>query len=235
MAAADVKRWPLLGALIAAILVAALGYGCWQRNERAKAENQLGLASARTISEVFSKTRSLQVATLSGEVIAIGRDRGWMGMVPSSMTVKYPYSVNYLVDMRTFDPSQFRWDEKARTMTVTIPDVAPQPPAVDAAKAVYTDTSGLFISRTAAQRIINLAGSRAQQRAAASAAKPQHMDAARKSAREAVQALVAAPLKAAGLGEVSVTVRYPWEGAGKGEPVRWDESRTVGEVYGKSK
>lgn len=232
MAGGQVKRWRLIIALIAAILVAATGYGCWQKAERTKAENQLGLASARTISEVFSKTRSLQVATLSGEVIAIGRDRGWMGMMPSSMTVKYPYSVNYLVDMRGLDPSQFRWDEKARTMTVIIPDVAPQSPAVDVGKAVYTDTSGLFISRTAAQRSVTLAGARAQQRAAASAAKPQHMDAARKSAREAVQALVAAPLKAAGLGDVTVTVHYPWEGAGKGEPVRWDQSKTVGEVYG---
>lgn len=203
--------WQVVLAVLATVVGLSFGYGWWKEQQREEADAQLGLDSARTISETFAKARSLQVASLRGEVIAIGRDGGWRGMLPSSVTVKYPYSVNYIVNLQGIDRSDFRWTAQSRTMTVVIPDVVPQPPTIDVARAEFTDTSGIFISRAASQRTIQQAGARAQQRAQISAARPEHIASARASAREAMAALVAAPLKAANLGQVSVVVRFDSE------------------------
>lgn len=195
------------------------------------AERALGLDAARTLSETFAKARALKVATLSGEVIATASDPGYLGMLPSGQTVKYPYSVDYLVDLSALDRTAWLWDADTRTMTVRLPDVAPGKPNIDAARANYVGTSGVFMSRGAAQRLSTQVAGRAALRAEVTSRKPEHIDRARQSAREAVAGLIAAPLAQAGLGEVKVVVRYPWEGIGAGVPVRWDESRAVEQVY----
>jgi hypothetical protein len=220
--------------LIVLLLLAALAGSWWWTGRRAaQAERQLGLDAARTLSESFAKARSLKVATLSGEVLATGSDPGFMGLLPSSQTVKYPYAVDYHVELGTLDRAAWRWDAATRTMTVRLPDVAPAKPNIDAARASYVGTTGPFMSRGAAQRLGTQVAGRASLRAAESARKPEHLDRARRSAREAVAGLVEAPLAAAGLGEVKVVVSFPWEGQGTGAPVPWDQSRALGEVYSK--
>ncbi len=219
-------------ALIALLLVAVAGGLWWMKARADKAERQLGLEAARTLSETFAKARSLKVASLSGEVIATASDPGYLGMLPSGQTVKYPYSVDYFVDLAALDRTAWLWDAGTKTMTVRLPDVAPAKPNVDASRASYVGTSGLFMTRGAAQRLNVQVAGRAALRAEVSSRKPEHLDRARQSAREAVAGLISAPLAQAGLGEVKVVVRYPWEGVGAGVPVHWDESRTVGQVYG---
>lgn len=218
-------------ALIALLLVAVASGLWWMKTRADQAERQLGLEAARTLSETFAKARSLKVATLSGEVIATATDPGYLGMLPSGQTVKYSYSVDYMVDLAALDRAAWLWDAETKTMTVRLPDVVPAKPNVDASRASYVGTSGLFMTRGAAQRLNTQVAGRAALRAEVSSRKPEHVDRARQSAREAVAGLIAPPLVQAGLGEVKVVVRYSWEGVGPGVPVRWDESRTVGEVY----
>jgi hypothetical protein len=217
-------------ALALVLIVAALLV--WRSEQRAvQAEREVGLAAARTLSETFSKTRDLRVATLSGQVLARGSDPGFANLLPTSLTVKYPYSVDYFLDLKRIDAASYRWNAATKTMTVRLPDVTPSKPSVDAARAERVGTTGVFMSRDAAQRLGTQVAARAALRAAEAAAKPVHLDRARASAREAMESLVATPLQAAGLGEVKVVVRYPWEGTGTGVPVRWDESRAVRDVY----
>ncbi len=223
-----IRSWQIILALVVTVAALAIGYGWWKDQQREQADAQLGLDSARTLSETFAKARSLQVATLRGEVIAIGRDGGWRGMLPSSVTVKYPYAVNYFVNLQDIRQSDFRWNADRRTMTVVIPDVMLQPPVINVAKAEFTDTSGLFVSRTASQRTIRQAGARAQQRAQITAAKPEHIASARASAREAMQALVAAPLRASNLRQVNVVVRFASEVDGERSVV--DGSTPIEEI-----
>ncbi len=216
----------------AVLLLAVAAVMLWRAQSRAdKAERQLGLESARTLSETFAKARDLRVATLSGEVIARGSDPGFAGVLPTSLTMRYPYSVDYFLDLRRIDGAAYRWNAATRTMTVRLPDVAPARPNVDAGGATRIGTTGMFMSRDAAQRLNSQVAARAALRAADSSMKREHLDRARASAREAMQDLVATPLRAAGLGEVKVVVRYPWEPEGQGAPVRWDESRPAREVY----
>ncbi len=217
-------------ALALVLIVAALLV--WRSEQRAvQAEREVGLAAARTLSETFSRTRDLRVATLSGQVLARGSDPGFANLLPTSLTVKYPYSVDYFLDLKRIDAASYRWNAATKTMTVRLPDVTQSKPSVDAARAERVGTTGVFMSRDAAQRLGTQVAARAALRAAEAAAKPVHLDRARASAREAMEALVATPLQAAGLGEVKVVVRYPWEGTGTGVPVRWDESRAVRDVY----
>ncbi len=224
-------RLKLLAAA-AVLLLAVAAVMVWRAQARAdKAERELGLESARTLSETFAKARDMRVATLSGEVIARGSDPGFAGLLPTSLTMRYPYSVDYFVDLRGVDAHAYRWDAATRTMTIRLPDVAPAKPNVDASGATRIGTTGMFMSRDAAQRLNGQVAARAALRAADSANKREHLERARASAHEAMQELVAAPLRAAGLGEVKVVVRYPWEPEGQGAPVPWDESRPAREIY----
>jgi hypothetical protein len=219
-----------VAALALVLIVAAVII--WQFEQRTvQAERETGLAAARTLSETFGKARDLRVATLSGEVLARGSDPGFANLLPTSLTLKYPYSIDYFLDLKRIDAASYRWNATTKTMTVNLPDVTPGKPSVDAARAERVGTTGVFMSRDAAQRLGTQVAARAALRATEAAANPEHLDRARTSAREAMQELVAMPLQAAGLGEVKVVVRYPWEGSGTGLPVRWDESRPVRDVY----
>lgn len=217
--------------LVVVLLALAAGGAWWMKARTDRAERQLGLEAARTLSETFAKARSLKVATLSGDVIATASDPGYLGMLPSGQTVKYPYSVDYFVDLASLDRAAWLWDVETKTMTVRLPDVAPAKPNIDASRARYVGTSGLFMTRGAAQRLNTQVAGRAALRAEVSSRKPEHIDRARQSARDAIAGLIAPPLAQAGLRDVKVVVRFPWEGVGAGVPVRWDESRAVGEVY----
>ncbi len=220
-----------LAALVVVLLVAGAGLAIWWANVRAdRAERQLGLEAARTLSETFAKARDLRVATLSGDVIARGTDPGFANLLPTSMTVKYPYSIDYFVDLKRIDAASYRWNAATRTMTVRLPDVTPTKPNIDAGRAERIGTTGAFMSRDAGQRLNRQVAERSAVRAAESAMKRAHLDRARASAREAMQVLVGTPLRAAGLGEVKVIVRYPWEADPGGAAISWDESRTVEKV-----
>ena len=215
-----------------ALLVVALAAGAWWMKARTdRAERTLGLDAARTLSETFAKARDLRVATLSGEVLARSSDPGFAKLLPTSMTVRYPYSVDYFLDLKRVDASAYRWDAATRTMTVRLPDVAAARPNVDSGGVTRIGTTGVFMSRDAAQRLNATVAARASLRAAESAAKREHIDQARASAKEAMRDLVATPLRAAGLGKVRVEVRYPWEADSAGAAISWDESRTASEVY----
>lgn len=220
-----------LGVLALVLIGIAAALGIWWANARAdRAEKQLGLDAARTLSETFAKARDLRVATLSGEVIARGNDPGFANLLRTSMTVRYPYSVDYFIDLRRIDRAAYRWDAASRTMTVRLPDVVPARPNVDAGGGERVSTTGVFMSRDAAQRLNAQVAARASIRAGESSRKREHLDRARASAREVMQDLVATPLRAAGLGQVTVEVRYPWEAGSSGAPVRWDESRSIDQV-----
>lgn len=207
-------------------IVAALALW-WMQGRAERAERQLGLDAARTLSESFVKARDMRVATLSGEVIARGADPGFAGLLPTSLTIKYPYSVDYILDLRRVTGDAYRWDAATRTLNVQLPDVALAKPNVDASAAMRIGTTGAFMTRDAAQRLNAQVAARATLRAADAAAKLEHMNRARASAKEAMQALVATPLRAAGLGEVKVVARFAWEGVNPGAAIPWDESTSI--------
>ena len=224
------------GLILVALLVAAVAvFAWWQYSARVEAERTLGLDASRVLSEHFSRAAAVKVATLNGEVIAGGEDKGFMGMLPSERTTKTPYSVDYFVDLSRMGPRSYRWEEATRTLTIDIPDVAAGKPNIDEAQAT-SQQKGLFISRRAALELARETSRRASAASVKAAAKPEHMGRARENARTVVATMAAGPLAAAGLDDVRVAVSFPWEPKGRGLPTeQMDRSRRVEEVLGERK
>ena len=213
------------------LIAAAVGAAFWWQHRRAdRAEWDAGLAASRTLSAVFAKTSSLQVAQLQGEAVTRVEGKSGFGMFGNVQTTRAPYAVEYLVDLHRLSARDFRWNARARVMVVTIPEVTVGQPRIDLARA-RSEQAGVYISR---QSGLAMGQHVARNLAAAVTVKanaPEQLGRAQAAAREAVAALVAAPLAAAGLGDVAVRVRLAGEDRPAGlDRERWDESRPVAEV-----
>jgi hypothetical protein len=222
----------LLILLAAAIVAVAIGAFLWQRDRAARAEAELGLAASRTLSAVFERAATLKVAQLRGEVLARSESTSAFGMVRNVQTTRAPYSVGYLVDVGRLTPASYRWNADARIMSVDLPAVTVEHANVDLSRARVAQ-DGIYVSRRSGIAMQQQAAVRLAGAAERKANDPANVAKARDAARTAVAGLIAAPLAAAGLGEVRVVVRFPGEARPAGIPrEQWDMSRSLEEVLG---
>lgn len=216
---------------IVAIAVLAIAGGFyWQHLRLEEARNQTGLMSSRVLSAIFTAKSEVKVATLSGEVLAVARGCSLYCWVPNGQETRAPYSVDYFVDLKNLSASSFRWNEKARIMSVDIPEITVAQPNIDMSRA-GTKQNGMWISRDAGIKMQKQAAGYLAVGAAAKARTPENLSKAREVARRAITRFVEAPLAAAGLQGVKVVVRLP----GDAKPVglsdeQWDVSRPIAEV-----
>ena len=219
--------------LLVAVLIA--GAFWWQRRRVEQAEMDAGLAASRTLSAVFERTSALQVARLSGEAVTRVDGSSGFGMFSNVQTTRAPYSVAYLVDLSRMRSADYRWNAKARVMVVTIPAVTVGKPNIDSARA-RTSQSGIYISRKSGVAMQQHVARNLALAASAKAGAPDNVVRAQASARTAVQALITAPLAAAGIADVKVVVRLPGEERPAGlDRERWDETRPLGEVLAQAR
>lgn len=221
---------------IAAIVVLALsaialvaGWTWYQQRKVKRAENELALSTARTLSEAFSRSSALKVAQLNGEVAARVETSSAGGLLSPTLRIRAPYSVQYFVNLRAIDRSAYRWNAESQTMFVALPDVVAEQPGIDFARATM-DFDGVFVSRTAAARLQQEGGKRMVISAAATARRADNLEKARVAARRAVSDLLGAPLQAAGHGNVTVVVRFTNEEPAGDDRERWDTTRSIAEV-----
>ena len=220
-------RWLSLLLLVAA---AVGGVFWWQGRRADRAEMDAGLAASRTLSAVFAKTSALQVAELKGEAVTRVEGRSGFGVFGNVQTTRAPYAVGYMVDLHLLHARDFRWNAQQRIMVVTIPEVTVTPPRIDLAQA-QTEQSGLYVSRKSGLAMGQRVAANLGLAATAKANEPTQLNRAQAAAREAVAALVAAPLAAAGLDGVTVRVRLAGEDRPAGlDDQRWDASRPIAEV-----
>ncbi len=213
-----------------AVLVAAW---LWTRNPvRLPPEGPRAADVSRIISAHFATANALKVATLSGDVQTLAHDDRLGGLLHSRQATRFPYAVDYFVDLSRVSPADYHWDAASRTMTVRVGDVRVAAPNIDASRS-ESDRSGLFITRAAFDAMSREVAMRAIAVAADEANKPENLNAARNSAQVKVAALASAPLIAAGFGGVKVRVSFPWE-PDAGRAVKWDESRAPGQVYNRA-
>lgn len=217
--------------ILVLLLLAAVGGAFWWQQRRAdRAEMEAGFAASRTLSAVFERTAALQVARLRGEAVTRVEGASGYGMFVNVQVTRAPYSVDYLVDLRRLTPADYRWNAKARTMIVTIPPVMVGKPNIDLAQA-RTTQGGVFISRASGLAMQQRVAGNLALAAGQKANSPENIAKAQASARAAVQALVAAPLTAAGIADVTVIVRLPGEDRPAGlDAERWDMSRPIADV-----
>jgi hypothetical protein len=209
-----------------------LGLYAWSATNRAsEAEANVPSEAGRILSAKFAKSSALQVFKLTGQSVVAASDPGWFGWLPSSQRMRVPFTVDYIVDLSRVGPANYRWDAKARTMLVEIPDVRIAPPNVDESRAEASTASGLWVSRQASGRLRQQLSSTAGTTASTFASKPENMEKARDNARSEIEKLVRGPLAAAGLGNVPVVVKFVFERQGLSAE-RWDESTPLDAILG---
>ena len=219
----------LIGLVAVALLL--IGFGYWQHRRADQAEVQLGLDASRMLNATFEKASVLKVGRLSGTVVARSETTSGGGLIRNTQITRAPATVDYVVDLGAIDPSDYRWNADAKIMTVTLPPVRASAPNIDLSRAQVRQ-SGLWISRSAGLAMQTQAAVRLRDRAAYQAGREENLGRARENARAAVRRLVAAPLAAAGLGEVQVFVRLPGEDRPAGlSKERWDVSKSLQEIY----
>ena len=200
----------LLIALLALVAIAAIGWGIEQRNQREQAQMQLGVDSTRLLSTEFARANQLKVASITGHLVTRAQDRGTFRLLDTSQTVKAPYAVDYFVDLSRVTPRDFSWSAEKKTLLVEIPDVVVGKPNIDEGASTVRQ-SGLYVSRNAAVRMQQTASRSLAAGADKAAQRPENLQKAREAAREAVERNALAPLRAAGINDVTVVVRFGFE------------------------
>jgi hypothetical protein len=230
-----VTRDPLLrNLLIAAALavIAAAAWLSWDRFAETRLETlpeEGGAPVTQIVTAKLTGSGTLKVAELSGIVQATASDIRGLGWLRSDQVVKMPYSVGYFVDLSKLGSDDLQWDAQSRTLIVDAPDVTAAAPNTDEGRRTLVETSGLFVTRSAAEALSQRTSVRASAVAQKEAASPERMAQAREMGRQAVARLLAQPLAAAGLGDVRVVVTFPPERNAQNRE-RWDVSKSVDQV-----
>ncbi|BAV64512.1 DUF4230 domain-containing protein [Sphingobium cloacae] len=230
--AALLKRYgaPAAVALLVLIAAGAMLTG-WQRYNRdyVVTVEEDGSAVTKLIAERFAGASSLKVSELSGTVQSTAQDVRGFGWLKSDQVVKMPFSVDYFVDVSRIGPGDLEWNEKTRTLIVNAPDVKPARPNVDEAARTLVRTSGMFVTRQAAEELSRRTSAHAQGRAEKEARSPERMAQARDYGRAALGKLLGAPLGVMGYGDARVIVTFPPERAGTSKE-QWDVTTPINEV-----
>jgi len=224
-----------LGAAAVVLLALAIGgWVLWQRYQEryvVTTEPDSGQAVTRIITARLSGASALKVASLSGTLQATANDTRGFGWLRTDQVVKMPYSVDYFVDLGGIGEGQLSWSADTRTLVVDAPDVTVARPNIDEAGRTLSETHGLIVTRDAAAALAQRVSAMAQGRAEREARSPARLAQARELARTSLARVLAAPLAAAGEGDVRVVVTFPAErGSRNGE--RWDVSAPPDEVLG---
>jgi len=215
----------MIAALLLLVLAGA-GLWYWQR-QREMADLQLGINSTRVLSQSFGAANQLKVAGISGELVARADDPGMIAILASSQTMKAPYTVDYFIDLAQVGQRGFSWNSAARKLVIELPDVSVGKPHIDAAAASVTQ-SGLYISREAGIRMQHKAAQALAGKAGELAKSPENLKRAREAAKLAVRQNALAPLRAAGIDDVDVDVRFVF--ARNNNDDVWDYTTPIDQV-----
>ena len=205
--------------------------GLWLWHDRAETQaRSVGIDVSRTLTASFAGMNALKVGTVSGDVLTSSNSTAMFGTLPVVQRTRAPYSVDYFVDLSRLSVASYRWNAKARTMSIDVPDVTIAAPNIDTSHAQVTQ-QGLYIPRAAGVAMQRQAAERATAVARRTADAPRYRDQARANARRAIAQVVQAPLQAAGFGNVRVAVRFPDDPHPENiDRETWDESTPLAEI-----
>jgi hypothetical protein len=241
MEAGGMNRAPWNYLVAALVLIAVIG-GCvigWNLYQEryvvtAPEDRPGGPAVTQIVSARLTGMRQLKVAQLSGTVQATASDVRGLGWLRSDQIVKMLYSVDYFIDLSRVGAGEMEWHADTGTLIVDAPDVTVAPANTEEGRRTLVRTTGMFVTRAAAEELSRRTSLNAQAKAEQEANSPERMAQAREHARRAIAATMAGPLLEAGFGKARVVVTFPAErGVRDGE--RWDQSRNVHEVLAERK
>ena len=190
------------------LFAAALALAIWAL-WRAFGPADLGDPLATSLTALERQDRLTVFSAQLSPVVAAD-DAGLFGMLKSRQVAVIPVRVDYTLDLSKLTRRELAWDAKAQRLDVILPPITLSRPKLEEARAQYL-REGVWISRTAQDRLTRANTRLAEQQAAQQAASPVLMELARSAARQAVQQNLTIPLEVAGYGDVSVRVRFDGE------------------------
>ncbi|MDE2435831.1 MAG: DUF4230 domain-containing protein [Sphingomonadales bacterium] len=158
----------------------------------------------------LEKQDRLSVFSAQLSPVVAADDERMFGMLKSRQVAVIPARVDYTVDMAAMGRDRMKWDAAAKRLDVTLPPLQLSKPNLDEGHAQYLQ-EGVWITRDAQAQLTRDNTLLAEKQAAQQAASPVLLDLARSAAKDAVRQNLAIPLKVAGFGEVTVTVRFDGE------------------------
>ncbi|MFM5922829.1 MAG: DUF4230 domain-containing protein [Novosphingobium sp.] len=193
--------------LVAAAALALAGWLGW----KAYGPEDHGDPIATSLA-AFDKANRLTV--FSAQLISLvdASDERAYGLLKSQQVAVIPARVDYTLDLSRLQGANMAWDAAARTLKVTLPPLQISKPNLDEAKARYF-ASGMWITSEAQAKLTRDNTIVAEREAINQANNPALLDLARDAARQAVTQNLGVPLKVAGYGDVTVTVRFENEPA----------------------
>jgi hypothetical protein len=160
----------------------------------------------------FEKANRLTVFSAQLAPVVASDDERLMGMLKSKQIAVIPARVDYTLDLSKMTRANMAWDEEAQRLTVTLPPLTLSRPNLDEARAQYL-REGVWITRTAQDRLTRDNTRLAEQQAVTQAAQPVLMELARAAAKDAVRQNLSAPLQVSGHPQAAVVVRFTDEQA----------------------
>lgn len=189
--------WLITGGALA--LAAWLGWQVWGAQDHGDP-----IATSLT---AFEKANRLTVFSAQLAPMVVAEDVRGFGALESRQVGVIPARVDYTLDLSRLTAERFKWDEATNRLEVTLPALQISKPNLDEAKAEYC-RSGILITGEAQAKLNRDNTIVADREAAKQAANPALLGLAQQSAKQAVAQNLAVPLKVAGFGEVTVTVRF---------------------------
>lgn len=125
--------------------------------------------------------------------------------------------------------SDLYWDPEKRRLYIDAPDVVPAAPNIDESRRFAVETTGIFVSREAAEELVKRVSVDATSQAANGARTQKNMDGARERGVLALSKLFSLPLAAAGYDDVTVIVTFPPERTLRNSE-QWDRTASINEA-----
>ena len=190
------------------LFVAALAVAVWAL-WRAFAPVPMGDPLATSLT-AFEKQNRLTVFSAQLSPVVAANDEQLFGLIKSRQVAVIPARVDYTIDLGAMGRDRLAWNAETKRLDVRLPPLVLSKPNLDEARAQYL-REGVWITRTAQDRLTRANTGLAERQAAQQAANPVLMDLARAAARDAIRQNLAIPLQVAGFGDVTVAVRFDGE------------------------
>lgn len=203
-AAAPARR-AALPWLLFVLALAVAAWAAW----RAFGPRPAGDPLATTLT-AFEKQNRLTVFSAQLSPVVANDDEAMFGLIRSRQIAVIPARVDYTIDLSAMGRDRLSWDAEAKRLDVRLPALTLSRPNLDEARAQYL-REGVWISRTAQDRLTRANTRLAERQAAEQAANPVLMGLARAAAKDAIRQNLAIPLQVAGYGAVTVAVRFDGE------------------------
>jgi hypothetical protein len=220
----DARRLKLAGALLLALLIGGLfGYALRGPPEAPPPDREAIVD--RTLLSVRDEGR---LVTFTARYVAVSTASESRLGFTASKTLIMPATIRYGVDLARLKRSDLEWDDRTRTLDITLPPLEISRPNIDLNEVQERSEGGMLMALTDAERALDQANRRsAQDELMRQARERTPMQLARNAAMRMVARSFAMPLRTAGI-DASVAVRFV-DPAGREEAVFLDRPRQIDE------